>query len=423
MNTQPVSTVRWSKWLIWPLALFSTLILALWIMSGTSGQAISGGDGTPYYLPMVRLDPTPIPTATPTATPIPPAPQFVKNIALPNAQCPNSVGFNAVSGYVYVANNFSYNVSAFKNTNFVTNISMGEWPTAIAADNDSAITYVTVLHGQVTVLDGTTVLGEIPKHYESYGVAVNPTNGYAYITDLDSVVQVANGTNLIANVPVTDPQGTPPNNGAGWLQPVVVDPNTGLVYVASWSHGKMYVLDGTTVVANYRAGWGVKDMAIDAARGYIYLAHSEPNATYKHNISVFNIATQTFTYIDTDLDSLNNSRGVAVDPITGYAYFTNPDEDTVTVVQGTQVVATLPAGNTPWGVGVNPNTGYVFVTNRLSDDITIIKNLSVVNTIPAQGDQPFAVGVDTINNDVYIANRGDEYGLFQCRDASVTILR
>lgn len=354
---------------------------------------------------------------------IAPVPQFVKNVALPNAQCPNSVGFNAVSGYVYIANNFSYNVSAFKNGNFVTNIAMGEWPTLIAADNDSPLTYVTVLHDKVTVLNGTTVIGKIPNNYEPYGAIVNPVDGNTYITDLDSTVQVANGLALLEDVSLTDPQGTPPNNGAGWLQPIVVDPNTGLVYVASWSHGKMYVLDGTDVVANYRAGWGIKDMAIDAARGYIYLAHSDPNTTYPHNISVFNLNTNTFTYIDIDSNNLNGSRAVAVDPISGNAYFTNPDKNTVTVVKGTQVLKTISVGTMPWGIGVNPNTGYVFVTNRGSNTISVIRELAVVNTIAAQGLQPFAVGVDTINNDVYIANRGDEYGLFQCRQASVTILR
>ena len=368
------------------------------------------------YLPVVAKQPTPTPT------PLPPVPQYVKTVPLTNAQCPNAVGFNAISGYVYVANNFSYNVSVFKDTNFVTDINVGEWPTQIAADNDSSLTYVTVLHGQVTVLDGTTAVGVIPDHYEPYGVAVNPVNGFAYITDLDSTVQIANGTSLVTNVSVTDPQGTPPDNGAGWLEPVVVDPNTGLVYVASWSHGKMYVLDGTNVVADYRAGWGVKDMELDADRGYIYLAHSDPNSTYPHNISVYNINTQTFSYVDTFPGSLDGSRSVAVDPLSGYAYFTNPNHDSVTVLQGAQVVATLPVGDQPWGIGVNPNTGYVFVTNRAGNSITILKDLSVITTIPAQGLQPFDVGVDTTNNDVYIANRGDEYGLFQCRSASVTIL-
>jgi hypothetical protein len=59
----------------------------------------------------------------------------------------------------------------------------------------------------------------------------------------------------------------------------------------------------------------------------------------------------------------------------------------------------------------------------MSNDITVIKGQSKITTIDAQGLQPFAVGVDTINNDVYIANRGDEYDLFECRDGSVTILR
>lgn len=362
------------------------------------------------YLPLIRYQP------------VPPIPQFVKNVATPSAQCPNSVGFNAVSGYVYVANNFSYNVSAFKDGNFVSYIAMGKWPTVVAADNDSGLTYVTGLHDGVTVIDGLTVVGKIPKNYEPYGVAVNPVNGNTYVTDLDSTVQVANGTSLIANVSVTDPAITPPNNGAGWLQPIVVDPNTGLVYVASWSHGKMYVLNGTNIVANYRAGWGVKEMAIDADRGYIYLAHSEPNATYPHNISVFNINTQAFTFIDIDPGNISGSRSVAVDPISGNAYFSNPDKNTVTIVNGTQVIKTMAVGTMPWGMGVNPNTGDVFVANRGSNTISVIRGLDVVNTIASQGLQPFAVGVDTINNDVYIANRGDEYGLFLCRQASVTIL-
>lgn len=390
--------------------IFVTVSLGQRTVAEAAQPAAPTGETSYTYLPLV-------------SKPVPPVPQFVKTVALPNAQCPNSVGFNAISGYVYVANNFSSNVSAFKNGNFVTNIAMGKWPTLIAADNDSSLTYVTGLHDGVSIIDGVTVVGKIPKNYEPYGVIVNPVNGHTYVADLDSTVQVANGASLIANVSVTDPEITPPNNGAGWLQPIVVDPNTGLVYVASWSHGKMYVLDGTSIVANYRAGWGVKEMAIDADRGYIYLAHSEPNATYPHNISVFNINTKTFTFIDIDPNTISGSRSVAVDPISGNAYFSNPDKNTVTVVNGTQVLHTMFVGTMPWGMGVNPNTGDVFATNRGSNTISVIRGLAVVNTIAAQGLQPFAVGVDTINNDIYIANRGDEYALFQCRQGSVTILR
>lgn len=383
-------------------------------------QVIAGIDGTPHYLPMIRLDPSPTPTLIPTP---PPVPQFLKNIALPSAQCPNSVGFNPIGGYVYVPNNFSSNVSVFKDASQVTTSNTGFWPTYAAAGHNSPLTYVTVLHAGVTVFNGPSVIGVIPRHYEPYNIAANPVNGYVYATDLDSTVQIINGTSLVTNLSITDPEAAPPHNGAGWLRSIAIDPHTGLVYVSSWSHGKMYVIDDTTVIANYRAGWGIIDMALDAARGYIYLAHSDPDQTYPHNISVFNINTQTFTYIDTDLGDLNNSRAVAIDPTTGYAYVTNPAKNNVSVLLGNQVIATLPAGTNPWDVAVHPNSGYVFVTNRDSNDITIYKGLTQVATIPSQGLQPFAVGIDTTNNDIYIANRGDEYALFQCRDASVTILR
>lgn len=397
------------------LVAIGTLPTAFGDSSPSKGAGI---EGTPFFMPvMIRdLTPTPSPTATTPPTPtISPIPQFVKNVPL-DTQCPNAVGFNANSGYVYVANNFSYNVSVFQNSNFITNITVGEWPTIIAPDNDSAVTYVTVLHGSVNVLDGTNNLGTVPKHYEPYGAVVNPVNGYTYVTDLDSTIQVINGTQLITDIWVTDPET---NGGAGWLQPILVDPNTGLIYFASWSHGKMYVMDGTTVVASYRAGWGVKDMEIDAERGFIYIAHDDPNATYPHDISVFNINTGTMQFIDT---AEPMSRDVAVDPISGVAYFTHSDSDKVTAVIGTQVIGTMDAGDRPWGVGVNPNTGYAFVANRDGNSISVYHNAVPVTTIPANGLAPFAVGVDTINNDVYIANRGDEYGLFQCRQASVTIL-
>jgi DNA-binding beta-propeller fold protein YncE len=92
------------------------------------------------------------------------------------------------------------------------------------------------------------------------------------------------------------------------------------------------------------------------------------------------------------------------------------------VLLGTQVIATIPVGDEPFGLAVNPNTGYVAVVNQSSNDITILRNGALITTIPAQGLRPFAVAVDTIHNDFYVANRGDEYGLFECRDASTTIL-
>jgi YVTN family beta-propeller protein len=397
-------------------ALLLPLVFAGLAVNHNHTLASSGLGGTPHYLPLIRLDPTVTPM--PTATPIPPptVPQFVKIFPLPDAECPNAVAFNTTSRYVYIANNFSQNVSVLRDTDFITNIATGFWATQIATDPDSARIFVTVLHDQVTMIENTAITGKVPSHYEPYGAAFNPVNGYTYITDLDSLVQVADGASLIANVSVTDPDT---NGGGGWLQPVVVDPTTGLVYFASWSHGRMYVMDGTEVITSYRAGWGVKDMAIDADRGYIYMAHESPNETYPHNISVFNIQTQTITPIST----APQSRAVAVDPLSGYAYVSNETSNSVTVLLGTQVITTLPAGEAPWGVAVNPNSGHAFVTNSASNSVTVYKDGAVVTTIPTQGIRPQAIGIDTTTNEIYIANRGHDTEFLRCDNASVTILR
>jgi YVTN family beta-propeller protein len=338
-------------------------------------------------------------------------------VPLANVECPNFVGFNAVSNTVYVANNFSSDVSAFRNRNFLANILLGFWPTWVAADNDSPLTYVTALHSETFVLDGTNVVGAIPDHYEPYGVAVNPVNGLTYITDLDSTVQIANGTTLVTELDLFDEQL---QRGAGWMRPVAIDPETGLVYVASWDFGKLWIIDGTELAGDpIQLGWGVIDLVVDSQRGYLYAANDDPNGVYPENLSVYNLETGQVTRFAT----ASRSRRIALDPLTGYVYATNEGADSVTVLRGAEIIAAnVPVGDEPFGVAVNPHTGYAAVANQLSNDITILKNGQVISTIAAQGLRPFAVGVDTNNDDFYIANRGDEYDLFECHSGSVTIL-
>jgi YVTN family beta-propeller protein len=383
-----------------------TGVAGIWLASGAgvATGAPAGLSGTPSFLPLIMRPSIPTP------------PQFVSNTPLANVECPNFVGYNAFSDYVYVANNFSSNVSVFKNRAFQTNISLGFWPTWIAADNDSPLTYVTALHSETFVLNGTGIAGTIPDYYEPYGVAVNPVNGLTYITDLDSTVQIVNGTTLLTNLRIINPAT---GGGAGWLRPVAIDPDTGLVYVASWDFGKMYVIDGDEVVGDpIQIGWGVIDLVVDTVRGYIYAANDDPNDIYPENLSVYNLQTGVVTRIAT----AERSRRLALDPQTGYVYATNDNSDTVTVLSGPQVIANLPVGDNPWGIAANPATGYVAVANQGSNNITILRNGQVVNTIAAGGLRPFAVGVDTTHNDFYVANRGDEYDLFECQAGSVTIL-
>jgi hypothetical protein len=181
------------------------------------------------------------------------------------------------------------------------------------------------------------------------------------------------------------------------------------------------VIDGTEVIDSVLLGAGPANMAIDDIRGLIYVAHSAPNELYPHDISVVDVKTLSVSPIDTLPGHLNQAADVIVDVRSGLAYVTNPKLDSVTILDGTVVVGKVGVGEQPWGIG-NTNDGYVFVTNRESNDVSILLNGALVDTIKVQGLDPFAVGVDTNNNDIYILNRGEKIGTAECRKGSVTIL-
>lgn len=56
-------------------------------------------------------------------------------------------------------------------------------------------------------------------------------------------------------------------------------------------------------------------------------------------------------------------RAVAIDPSTGWAYVANHGSGDVSVVDGLQVLATVPAGDGPSDIAVHPGSGYVYVSN------------------------------------------------------------
>jgi DNA-binding beta-propeller fold protein YncE len=389
------------------LVLSALFLGAIFAVGSSPAQAGTG----PAYLPAQFV---PEPTPTPGAPP-----QFVKNIDLPTAGCPNAGGFNTVSGLMYIANNYSYNVSVFHKGEYAADIPTGEWPTSVANDTRSSRAWVTNLHSGVSVLDGGAQIGFVPKDYEPYGVAFNPVNGYVYVTDLDSKIMIIKGTELVTTLKLTDPQT---GKGAGWMRPIVVDPRTGLVYAASWDYGRLYVIRDTAVIDSVQVGWGPLNMAFDQVRGLLYIAHSEPSGLYPHDISVVNVATLGVTFVNSTPGAINHARDVAVDVRSGIAYVTNPDKNSVTTLRGAEILNTINVEKRPWGAGVDPNTGYVYVTNRDSGSVSIFRDGALYVNEPVYGVEPFAIAVDTNNDDIYVINRGRQTGTFKCKQGSVSIL-
>ncbi len=424
-----------SKLMIIALGMLAGLaFISLWLAGSETG-ALAGGiiTGTPSFLPLVfKPLPTPTATATPTSTPVPPVPQFVQNIPLPGAQCPNSVFVNEVTDYVYIANNFSHDISFLRGTDYLGNVpSGGKWPTRMTMIPESGRTFITNLHrlqpgdpaSPMAEFDGMSLLGTYSQKFEAFTPLYNTVNQHLYITDLDSNIRVYDASTL----PLTFVKDIGVADGVrGWIKTITYDPTTGLVYAASWDYGELYVIDGTTVTAVISTQtWGPEELLFDPIHNYIYIVGQEvdnrPVGYPAHNITVFDAAPPH--QFRAGFATSTSSHRLGQDPLSGLVYAANRVADSVTIVNGLQMLGTVPVGAAPNDVAANPNTGYVFVANSNSNDITVLKNGAVVSTIASQGIRPYAIGIDSRNNYVYVANRGTEGHLSCTTNASVTIVR
>lgn len=403
-------------------SLFIGVFLLALALTSRAGQAgILGGSST--YLPFITAQEPPPP---------PPVPVYVKNIPLPGAQCPNFVAVNEFSDYVYVVNNFSHSISILRGENYVTHVlSGGEWPTRIAIEPNSTRTFITNLHslgnsGPPTPLaefNGTSLTRTYNQKFEGYTPIFNTFNNYVYETDLDSNIRIYDANTS----PMTFITDLGLSLGIrGWIIPMTFDPATGLVYAASWSHGEIYVVNGTQIVSIKDAQtWGPSDVVLDPVRKLLYIAGQEvenrPAGYPAYNISVFN-AQAPYQFLGGFTTSTSTTK-LDYDPISGLVYGVNPKEDSVTIMAGLQLIGNAPAGDLPYDVAVNPNTGYAFVPNQNSNNISIYREGAFVTNIDSQGVRPYALAVDTRNNYVYVANRGTEGYLSCTENGSVTILR
>ncbi|TLZ97923.1 MAG: YncE family protein [Methanobacteriota archaeon] len=102
--------------------------------------------------------------------------------------------------------------------------------------------------------------------------------------------------------------------------------------------------------------------------------------------------------------------GVAYDSGNGYVYVSNYFSSNVSVIDGTTntVVATVPVGYLPRGVAYDSENMYVYVADYGSNNVSVIDGTTVVATVPV-GTLPGALAYDGGNGFVYVANFGSYY--------------
>ncbi len=110
----------------------------------------------------------------------------------------------------------------------------------------------------------------------------------------------------------------------------------------------------------------------------------------------------------TDSNTPGNGNGVAVNPMTNTIYVSNYNDQTVSVINGNTITATIPVPGYPAGIGVNSTTNTIYVALGAK---TGVGSLAVINgatntvtaTIPVD-QAPFAVAVNPTKNMIYVTN-------------------
>jgi YVTN family beta-propeller protein len=282
-------------------------------------------------------------------------------------------------------------------------------PYNIAVDAGTNRIYITNLRSDaVSVIDGQkdSILTDIKVGEFPSAIAVNPDSGRLFVANKDSdAVSVIDGSTnaVIANIPV----------GVG-AKPVdiAIDPNeegiNSLIFVSNSDSDTVSVIDGSTnaVIATIKARQEPVDVAVNPITNRLYIANYQNNT-----VSVIDyylsknqgLKNETIANIQVG----DGPESIDFNPITNRLYVSNSDSDTVSVIDGSTnaVIANIPVGTNPYGVAVNTDANLIYVANYLSNTVSVIDGSTnrVIDSISVNR-FPFAVSYNQANKIAYVTH-------------------
>lgn len=144
--------------------------------AGTSGVAIDGANGDAYEAVTVPAGWVSVFSGT----------TWLRTIHT-GENTPDAVAYDPADGYVYVANEFSNNVTVISGTTIVAAVGVGNSPDCIGYDPTNQEIYVANWgSSSVTAISGTKVVASIPVGLRPVGVAYDSGNGDLYVANSGS---------------------------------------------------------------------------------------------------------------------------------------------------------------------------------------------------------------------------------------------
>ena len=316
---------------------------------------------------------------------------------IPTGSHPVALAPNPASRKLYVANQYSNNVTVIDEVTYATaTIPVGSYPTDIAANPVTNKIYVANQSSNTaTVIDGvsgstsTVATGRSPV-----ALAVNSVTNQIYVANYhDNSVTAINGSN---NSTVTIAVGNYPTA-------VALNSSTNKIYVANLNSDTVTVIDGATRnTATVAVGSFPKAVAVNPLTNKIYVANGTYLTGSTGTVTVIDGATKSTTVVPAGL----YPSALAVDLATNQIYVVNAGDGTVTAIDGaTHSTQTIPVGSSPALVAVDAVIDNIYVTNSLRNgSLTTIDGATGSTTTVAVFGEPYAVAVDPANHRVYTAN-------------------
>ena len=283
----------------------------------------------------------------------------------------------SVSGYAYIANSLSNNVSVIdlQTTKVTKTIPVGNTPDGVYVSPAGDRVYVTNLNdGTVSVIN--TVTNSVDKVVtvggSPYGVTVSPDGQYVYATNEASLsVSVINTSNYTV---VSIPIGGVPTSA-------VVSPDGSHLYVTGFNQNLIYVINTSS---------NTIEKTIPVVNQPFNLAVS-PDGSSLYDLSESALyVINTSTYATTATIAVGaNAVGIAVSPDGKTIYVSNDGANTVSVIDAATNLTTntVNIGHGPGGISVSPDGSLVYVTNETDGTVSVIdtKSNTVINTVTVGG--------------------------------------
>jgi YVTN family beta-propeller protein len=308
-----------------------------------------------------------------------------------------AIALNAKTGKVYAVNQAQDAVSVFDPEKAATtSVKVGKDPVALAINETTNRIYVANNGGgSVSVIDGTNdvVVATINVAALPYVLAVNPVTNKIFVSNtFSNAITLIDGSNNATST-----------IKAGSADSIVIDTKRDRAYLIGWEGTSLTVLDSKPAIIGKvpMGGMHLWGMAVDEAAGKLYVTRAG-----KAELAIVDEASGSVTNIPTGATPC----AVAMNPATHLIYVSNHENNTVTVIDGTQrkVLATVEVGNKPQGIATDATTNRIYVANVHGDSVSVIDGArnAVIKTLHT-GRNPYALAVNESTARLYTVLQSD----------------